>query len=126
MKYYTTYAETYHNGKLVGVQDGGHCLTEEELPKEEVFTITWENLSQMYQDLNLLCDFNIWNFKKGRRVSFFDGKLFDKNTWDVKEWKEELNIEVRVYHTERNASFEDLKHFDAVKVKKYLDERVDK
>ena len=45
---------------------------------------------------------------------------------DFKEWKEELNIEVRVYHTERNASFEDLKHFDAVKVKKYLDERVDK
>ena len=54
-----------------------------ELPKEEVFTITWENLSQMYKDLNLLCDFNIWNFKKGRRVSFFDGKLFNKNTWDA-------------------------------------------
>lgn len=126
MKYYTTYAKTYHNGELIGVQGGGHCLTEEELPKEEVFTITWENLSQMYQNLNLLCDFNIWNFKKGRRVSFFNAKLFDKNTWDIKEWKEELNIEVRVYHTEKNASFEDLKHFDAVKVKKYLDERVDK
>jgi hypothetical protein len=127
MKYYTTYAATYHNGKLIGIQNGGYCLTEEELPREEVYTITWENLSQMYQNLHLWCDFNIWNFKKGRRVSFFHSKLFDKNTWDIKEWKEkELNIEVRVYHTERKASIEDLKYFDATKVKKYLDERVDK
>lgn len=126
MKYYTSYAETYHNGQLIGTQNGGYCLTENELPKEETFVLTWENLSEMYHELNLMCDFNIWNFKKGRLVSFFDGRLFDKNTWDVKEWKEELNIEVKVYHIERNATLEDLKHFDVVKVKKYLDERVDK
>ena len=126
MKYYTSYAKTYHNGQLIGIQNGGHCLTENELPKEEAFVLTWDNLSEMYQKLNFMCDFNIWSFKKGRLVSFFDSSLFNKNTWDVKEWKSPLNIEVKVYHIERNASLEDLKYFDAVDVKKYLEERVDK
>ena len=123
MKYYRCYAETYHNGKLVGASNGGSYLTEKELPAKEKFILTWKNLSEMYNKLNLLCDFNIWNFKKGRRVSFFGCRLFDKNTWDIKEWKEELNIEVKVYYLERNATVEDLKYFDAVQVKKYLDER---
>lgn len=126
MKYYTSYAETYHNGHLIGTQNGGRCLTENELPKEEVFALTWDNLTEMYKELNLMCDFNIWNFKKGRLVSFFDSKLFDKNTWDIKEWKSPLNIEVKVYNIERKATIEDLKYFDIIKVKKYLDERVDK
>ena len=101
MKYYTIYAETYHNGKLIGIQCGGTCLTEKELPKEETFVLTWDNLSEMQQKLNCMCDFNIWNFKKGRMISFFDCKMFDKNTWDIKEWKEEkLNIEIKVYNKE--------------------------
>ena len=123
MKYYRCYAETYHNGKLIGASNGGSYLTEKELPAKEKFILTWENLSEMYNKLNLLCDFNIWNFKKGRIVSFFGHRLFDKNTWDIKEWKEELNIEVKVYYLERNATVEDLKYFDAAQVKKYLDER---
>ena len=123
MKYYRCWAETYHNGKLIGAQSGGSRLTEKELPAKEKFVLTWENLSEMYNKLDLLCDFNVWNFKKGRRVSFFGHRLFDKNTWDIKEWKEELNVEVKVYYLERNATVEDLKHFDAVQVKKYLDER---
>ena len=80
MKYYRCCAETYHNGKLVGAQNGGGSLTEKEMPAKEKFIITWENLSEMYHKLNLMCDFNIWNFKKGRLVSFFDGRLFNKNT----------------------------------------------
>ena len=123
MKYYRCCAETYHNGKLVGAKNFGGRLTEKELPAKEKFVLTWENLSEMYNKLDLLCDFNVWNFKKGRRVSFLGYRLFDKNTWDIKEWKEELNIEVKVYYLERNATVEDLKHFDAVQVKKYLDER---
>ena len=92
MKYYRCWAETYHNGKLIGAQSGGGRLTEKELPAEEKFVLTWENLSEMYNKLDLLCNFNVWNFKKGRRVSFLGCKLFDKNTWDIKEWKEELNL----------------------------------
>ena len=123
MKYYRCCAETYHNGKLIGAKNFGGRLTEKELPAKEKFILTWENLSEMYNKLDLLCDFNVWNFKKGRRVSFFGFRLFDKNTWDIKEWKEELNVEVKVYYLERNATVEDLKYFDAVQVKKYLDER---
>ena len=126
MKYYTSYAATYHNGQLIGEQSAGNILTEKELPKEETFVLTWDNLDEMHQHLGLALDFNIWNGKKGRRVSFFDVSLFDKNTWDVKEWKTPLNVEVKVYNIERNATANDLRYFDAVKVKKYLDERVDK
>ena len=123
MKYYRCCAETYHNGKLIGAKNFGGRLTEKELPAKEKFVLTWENLSEMYNKLDLLCVFNVWNFKKGRRVSFLGYRLFDKNTWDIKEWKEELNVEVKVYYLERNATVEDLKYFDAVQVKKYLDER---
>lgn len=123
MKYYRCWTETYHNGKLISTQNYGGRLTEKELPTEEKFVLTWENLSEMYNKLDLLCDFNVWNFKKGRRVSFLGCRLFDKNTWDVKEWKEKLNVEVKVYYLERNATVEELKHFDVVQVKKYLDER---
>ena len=123
MKYYRCCAETYHNGKLIGAKNFGGRLTEKELPAKEKFILTWENLSEMYNKLDLLCDFNVWNFKKGRRVSFLGYRLFDKSTWDIKEWKEELNVEVKVYYLERNATVEDLKYFDAVQVKKYLDER---
>lgn len=128
MKYYSCYAETYHNGKLIGTQNGGCCLVEEDIPREQTFVATWENLAELYHDIHLalLFDFNIWHGRKGRRVSFFDSSLFDRNTWDVKEWKEDLNVELKVYHIERNATVEDLKHFDAVKVQKYLNERVDK
>lgn len=126
MKYYTAYAETYHNGQLIGTQYVGHCLTEDEMPKEETFILTWDNLNEMYRKLNLACNFNIWRFKKGRRVSFFNMNLFNKNTWDIKEWKDELNIEIKVYHNERKATLENLKHFDAIKVKKYLETSVDK
>ena len=127
MKYYRCCAETYHNGKLVGAQNGGGRLTEKEMPAKEKFILTWENLSEMYNKLDLLCDFNVWNFFPGEKaqlfVSFFGCRLFDKNTWDIKEWKEELNVEVKVYYLEMNATVEDLKYFDAVQVKKYLDER---
>lgn len=124
MKYYNIYADTYHNGKLIGQIYGGHCLTEEERPEEEVHEITWENLNEKYKELNFLCDFNIMNFKKGRMVCFFEGSIFDKNTWDVKEWKTPLNVKVVVHNFEDNPSMEQLKHFDAVKVQKYLNERL--
>ena len=126
MKYYTSYAETYHNGQLIGIQNGGHCLTENELPKEETFVLTWENLSEMYHKLNLMCDFNIWNFKKGRLVSFFVDNPFKKNFRDVKEWKTKLDIMVKIEYTDisNSMSIEDvLKWHDAEKAIQYLNER---
>ena len=41
MKYYRCWAETYHNGKLIGAQSGGGRLTEKELPAEEKFVLTF-------------------------------------------------------------------------------------
>ena len=124
LKFYSIAYKTYNNGTYIDTHYAT-TLKEESETKNDLVFINWDNLSEMYHKYNLSLPFSIWNFKKGRLVSFFDGRLFDKNTWDVKEWKEELNIEIKVYHIERNATLEDLKHFDVVKVKKYLDERVD-
>lgn len=124
MNYYNVFANTYHNGELIGTQNAGCCLTEENKPAKEMHKITWENLDDKYQKLNFKCDFNYWGTKKGRRVSFFHCNAFNKNTWDVKEWKESLNIEVVVYNVKCEPTMKQLQIFDAVKVQKYLNERL--
>ena len=80
MKYYRCWAETYHNGKLIGAQSGGGRLTEKELPAEEKFVLTWENLSEMYNKLDLLCNFNVWNFKKGGIIIIFRPAALERNS----------------------------------------------
>lgn len=122
MKYYESYVETYHNGEYIGCQPGGVALTEKEFKPLEIIDVTWENLNEVHKQVGLGLDFNIWNFKKGRIVSFFDVSLFNKNTWDVKEWKKPLNIEIRIYNKEKRATMYDLRHFDAKDVQKYLKE----
>jgi hypothetical protein len=121
MKYYETYVETYHNGEYIGCQYGGAILTEDELPALEIIDLTWKNLNEMHKKIGLGLDFNIWNFKKGRLVSFFNSSLFNKNTWDIKEWKSSLNITIRIYNQQKRATMYDLRHFDAKDVQKYLE-----
>ena len=58
MKYYTSYAETYHNGQLIGTQNGGHCLTENELPKEETFALICSHLGKLIWNV-LQIKFNV-------------------------------------------------------------------
>lgn len=123
MKYYEIYVETYHNGEYIGTQFGGKMLTEEELPALEIIDLTWKNLNEMHKRIGLGLDFNIWNFKRGRIVSFFDSSLFKKNTWDIKEWKTPLNITIRIYNKQLRATMYDLRCFDAKDVKKYLEEK---
>ena len=124
MKYYEIYVETYHNGEYIDCHYGGATLTEKNLPQIENYQVTWENLDEVRKLVPFGLGFNYWIFKKGRVVSFFaeSVKIFNKNTWDIKEWKQELNIEVRVYNKERRATMYDLRTFDVAKVQKYLEE----
>ena len=122
MKYYESYVETYHNGEFIGSQYAGKMLTEKELKPLEVIEVSWENLNEVHKEVGLGLDFNIWNFKKGRLVSFFDCSFFKKNTWDVKEWKTPLNIEIKIYNEQKRATMNDLRFFDALDVQKYLEE----
>lgn len=121
MKYYESYVKTYHNGELIGCQSGGVALTEKKFKPLEVIEVTWENLNEVYKQVGLGLNFNIWNFKKGRVVSFFNANPFKKNTWDIAEWKKPLNIEIRIYTQEKRATMYNLRHFDIKDVKKYLE-----
>lgn len=124
MKFYHVYNTTYHNNTCIGTYVST-ILTDKE-PKTETILLTWDNLEEYYNRNFMFCKFNIWNFKKGRRVSFFtDTFLFaKKDERDVKEWKEELNIRIETTYKEFNPSIaEVLKYYDTEKAIAYLNEK---
>lgn len=123
MKYYTSYVEVYRNGKLIDTGRKGKILTEKTLKSEEEIILTWDNLEKIYYNLGSLLPFSYFNSKKGRRISFFAIDPFNKNTWDIKEWKEKLKLEIKIINKESDPTIRDLEIFGVEKVKKYLLER---
>lgn len=123
---YRVITKTFHNGELIG-SSVGSMITDKEMPKEE-YNFTWDNLEEQYKEFGCGVQFNIWNMKKGRRVSFFTDKFFPTgNHADVKEWKtKDLNITVTVeYHNiDKFTSIQDvLRWHDNEKAIQYLTER---
>lgn len=85
LNFYHVTTKTFHNGTYIGEQVATTLC--EETPHDATIHLDWDNLSDFYQDNALSCCFNIWNFGRGRRVSFFTDHLFPrKNEWDIKEW----------------------------------------
>ena len=125
LKFYSIAYKTYNNGTYIDTHYAT-TLKEESETKNDLVFINWDNLSEMYHKYNLLLPFNIWNFKKGRLVSFFVDNPFKKNFRDVKEWKTKLDIMVKIEYTDisNSMSIEDvLKWHDAEKAIQYLNER---
>ena len=120
MKFYYVYNTTYHNDTRIGT-----CVSKilvNEVPKAKTTILTWDNLEENYRKNGLLYKFNIWNCKKGRRVSFFLDTLFCEK--DVKEWKEELNIRIETTYKEFSPCIADvLKWHDIENAIAYLNER---
>ena len=120
MKFYYVYTTTYHNNTRIGT-----CISKilvNEVPKAKTTILTWDNLEENYRKNGLLYKFNIWNCKKGRRVSFFLDTLFCEK--DVKEWKEELNIRIETTYKEFSPCIADvLKWHDIENAIAYLNER---
>ena len=125
LKLYSIAYKTYNNGTYIDTHYAT-TLKEESETKNDLVFINWDNLSEMYHKYNLSLPFNIWNFKKGRLVSFFVDNPFKKNFRDVKEWKTKLDIMVKIEYTDisNSMSIEDvLKWHDAEKAIQYLNER---
>ena len=125
LKFYSIAYKTYNNGTYIDTHYG-KTLAEEETVTAETIKIGWDNLTEMYRKLSLAVPFNIWNFKKGRVVSFFVGNPFKKDFRDIKEWKTDLNITVEVEYTDISDSMsidEILKWHNAEKAIQYLNER---
>ena len=120
MKFYYVYTTTYHNDTRIGTCIGKILVNE--VPKAKTTILTWDNLEENYRKNGLLYKFNIWNCKKGRRVSFFLDTLFCEK--DVKEWKEELNIRIETTYKEFSPCIADvLKWHDIENAIAYLKER---
>lgn len=125
MEFYSIIYSTYHKGHRINWHCGLELLEGE--PKNKTYEITWENLNEIYTKFGTLIDFNVWNLKKGRKVSFFLDKPFSLKEWekDVKEWKEsDLNITFEIKYEKKNMTLEQiLKWPDSNKVIQYLKER---
>ena len=125
LKFYAVHYKTYNNGTYIDTHYA-ETLKEEGTVKNETIQINWNNLSEMYHKYNLALPFNVWNFKKGRRVSFFVGNPFKKDFRDIKEWKTRLNITLEIEYIDisNSKSIEEvLKWHDAEKAIQYLNER---
>ena len=125
LKFYSIAYKTYNNGTYIDTHYATTLKEESEIKNDLVF-INWDNLSEMYHKYNLSLPFNIWNFKRGRLVSFFVDNPFKKGFRDVKEWKTKLDITVKIEYTDvsNSMSIEDvLKWHDAEKAIQYLNER---
>lgn len=120
MRYYSVVFYTYDkNGKRIGVND--MCFMSEEVLNNKEIKITWDNLSEIYQEYGLFLPFNIWNLKKGRKVSFFT--FFSH---DIKEWKQELNLTLVINYNEYNPPMSELlKYGNSEKVFQYVKERIE-
>ena len=96
MEFYKVFYTTYHNNKKIN-QKVGKILSEKK-PNDYTIFFTWSNLDNLIETYGLITGFNVWNCKKGRRISFFTKKLFlSKDERDIKEWKEkEINIKLKV------------------------------
>ena len=126
LDFYSIRYDTYHNEAKVGAGYAQGLFTETEVESaNKELIITWDNLDDFYQINGIFLPFNVWNFKRGRVISFFEGAFTNKNKHDIKEWKEPTNLTVRLtYVKQRYVSIEDALKWDNVdKAIQYLKEK---
>lgn len=107
LEFYRRRVITYHNNTKIKDTDGGTILTDTK-PKNQIIIVDWDNLNDVYSKYGTILPFNVWNFKKGRLISFFcDGIFFNKDKRDIKEWKSsKLNITVKIENYKFEPSLE--------------------
>lgn len=124
--YYLVRYTTLHNKEIVGNCHYEYVISEQPPMMRQVINFTWETLAELYKKYTFFLEFNIWHFKKGRRVSFFNTNLFHQNDWDIKEWKKlDLNISLSIeYVLLRDPSIDTILHHpNSENAMKYLLER---
>ena len=87
--YYKTITIFYENEKFNG--RSYNVLVEEEKAKDYSIIINWDNINEIYKENAFALPFNMWHFKKGLRISWFDITLLDilckPKRRDIKQWK---------------------------------------
>lgn len=125
MECYRCKSKIYHNNILIETRVGSYFLCEEDKkPEDGTSILNWDNVSQFYKSHSLKCNFNLWETKRGKLISFFNFNIFKKETWDIKEWKNDLNLLIVWEYEEYKPTIDSiLKYYDSEKAIKYLKER---
>jgi hypothetical protein len=84
MKFYTVSNKFYYKNDLISYSTN-RTLTDENVQNQKI-VLTWDNLEEIYSIYGLFLPFNIWQFKKGRVITFFNS-ITTKHVKDIKEWK---------------------------------------
>jgi hypothetical protein len=84
MKFYTVSNKFYYKNDLISYSTN-RTLTDENVQNQKI-VLTWYNLEEIYSIYGLFLPFNIWQFKKGRVITFFNS-ITTKHVKDIKEWK---------------------------------------
>ena len=120
VNYYQVKCTTYVNGKEKSIHSFCSLFNEEKTQEKEI-KITWENLGEIYYKWGLILPFNYYSFKRGRVISFFNGSLFNKNNWDIKEWKQkEFDIIIKIQYKKEKITLRELQNYDVELVNQYL------
>lgn len=121
INYYNIIYKTYRNNKEVGKHHIQNLLPEDKATPK-IINITWENLNDVYWNYGIVLPFNIWSSKRGRIISFWHFKLFDKNTWDINERRtKDLDLKLSIEYQPIKPTMRDLKNCEADIVLKYLE-----
>ena len=125
LKFYHVRCTTYVNGINRGTNYGYETLTEEEKAKDFSVVATWKNIAELYYNHALSSCFHLFNFKRGKYLSFDDFNLFKRHTWDIAEWRHpEMKIELKFHYEEIHPSIKEVLHYhNGEKAMQYLLER---
>ena len=119
LKYYIPITEVHINSiKPFNINLYAHKICESH-PDTDVININWDNAEEEIQKLCIWLPFGITKKRKGLKLFFWDD-LFT----NVKQWKEDLNIEIKTTWREYKPTIKEIMGFkDSDKSIQYLVER---
>ena len=95
------------------------CKIFENHPDTDIININWDNAEEEICKLDIWLPFGITKRRKGLKIFFWDD-IFT----NIKQWKEDLNIEIKTTWREYKPTIKDIMSFnDSDKAIQYLVER---
>lgn len=88
-------------------------------PETEIININWRNAETEINKLNIWLPFGITKTRRGLKLFFWDDLFMN-----MKQWKDDLNIEIKTTWTEYKPTIKEIMDFrDSDKAIQYLVER---
>lgn len=126
LEFYRISIEVYNNNEYISTHAQINLIDDSLviLERYSEHINSWDTLCTYYERNGLWLPFTLYKTKKGRRLCFFEPRIFNENTWDIKEWKQkELDIKITYDFSKITPSLDEIyKWKDAEKAHRYLKE----